>query len=171
MLMPASGIINHILKSLGISNYSINFLGEANTAMVTLIVMGTWRFAPFMIIMFLSRLQTISQELYDAARIVGANAWKEFWYVTIPWLSPTIIVATILRIMWTFKDFSTVYLLTKGGPVDATRTLPLFIYQLAFSNNNMGAAAAVSIMMLLIQMPIIIWYLRRYEMAEERITL
>ncbi len=171
LLNPLTGMVGYVMyDTLHIVDKPVHFLGNPDLALISVTMIGTWIFLPFMMLMFLARMQTASIELYDAAKIDGANAWQEFWYVTIPWLLPTIIVAALLRTMWLFKNFAIIFLLTNGGPLDYTTTLPVHIYRTAFSDYKMGEAAAISILMLLVQFPIIIAYLRRYSKAEEQIA-
>lgn len=171
MLNPLTGIVNYIFHDLlGIFGEAYNWLGDAQLAMLAAITMGVWKFVPFMIIMFLARLQTTPLELHDAAKIDGANAWQEFRYVTLPWLRPTIIIAVLLRTMWLFKEFDSIFLLTGGGPSQATRTLPLLIHYVAFQKRHMGEAAAVSMLMLVLFLPLAFLYLRNYQKSEEDIT-
>ena len=171
MLNPLTGIVGYITYDvLHLVDKPVHWLGDMHLALPTVIVVTAWRFVPFMVIMFLARLQTTPIELYDAVKIDGANAFQEFWYVTLPWLKPTVIIAALLRTMWLFKNFAIIFLLTGGGPLDATTTLPVRIYNVAFSEYKMGEAAAISILMLLVQLPAIVIYLRRYSTAEEQIA-
>ncbi len=171
MLNPLTGIINYIFHDQLEILPDINWLGDSDYAMWAVIGMGAWKLVPFMIIMFLARLQTTSPELYDAAKIDGANPWQEFWHITIPWLRPTILVAALLRTMWLFKDFDMIYLMTQGGPLASTRTLPLLIFFAAFDKRKMGEAAAISIMMLVLILPLAFFIMRYYKKSEDQITL
>jgi multiple sugar transport system permease protein len=108
MLAPATGIINYVLvDQLGVLDYPINWLGDPKMAMPAVIIVGIWKYIPFMVILFLARLQTTPLDLYDAAKIDGANGFQVFWYITLPWLTPTIIIATLLRTNWLFNHFNT----------------------------------------------------------------
>lgn len=172
MLNPLTGIVNYIgFDILGVFPESYNWLGDPNLAMLAAITMGVWKFVPFMVIMFLARLQTTPLDLHDAAKIDGANLWQEFRNVTLPWLMPTIIIAVLLRTMWLFKEFDSIFLLTGGGPLRATRTLPLLIHYVAFQKRHMGEAAAVSMLMMVLFLPLAFLYLRNYQKSEEQITL
>ncbi len=172
MLNPLTGMVGYVMHDvLGLVNQPVHWFGNPKLALPTTIVIASWRFVPFMVLLFLARLQTMPLELSDAAKIDGANSWQEFWYVTVPWLLPTIIIAALLRTMWLFKNFEIIFLLTGGGPLHYTTTLPVRVYNVAFSDYKMGEAAAISILMLLVQLPIIIIYLRRYSRAEEEINM
>ena len=171
MLNPLTGIVGYAMHDvLHLVDKPVHWLGNPKLALTTTVFVASWRFVPFMVLLFLARLQTLPLELLDAVKIDGANAWQEFWYVTFPWLLPTVIIAALLRTMWLFKNFEIIFLLTGGGPLHYTTTLPVRVYNVAFSDYKMGEAAAISILMLLVQLPVIIIYLRRYAKAEEELS-
>lgn len=107
---------------------------------------------------------------YAAAKIDGANAWQLFWYITLPWLKPIILVALMLRTIWLFKHFDLVYLMAFGGPMNATTTVPVLIYQTAFDELRMGRAATISMYLVLILFIAAILYTWAYARAEEQLT-
>ncbi len=141
MLDPVNGIVN------AVTGLQINWLGKPATAMLTAIAVNTWRFFPFVEIAILARLQTISPSLYEAADIDGANAFQKFYHITLPELSSVIFVVALLRTIWTFNDFQLIYILTGGGPMNATEILPLLAYREAFDNNNIGMGCTVAMFM------------------------
>lgn len=141
MLDPVNGIVN------AVTGLQINWLGKPTTAMLTAIAVNTWRFFPFVEIAILARLQTISPSLYEAADIDGANAFQKFYHITLPELSSVIFVVALLRTIWTFNDFQLIYILTGGGPMNATEILPLLAYREAFDNNNIGMGCTVAMFM------------------------
>lgn len=141
MLDPVNGIVN------AVTGLQINWLGKPGTAMLTAIAVNTWRFFPFVEIAILARLQTISPSLYEAAEIDGANALQKFFHITLPELSSVIFVVALLRTIWTFNDFQLIYILTGGGPMNATEILPLLAYREAFDNNNIGMGCTVAMFM------------------------
>ena len=145
MLDPVNGIINTVLQP--ITGTSINWLGKPGTAMLSAITVNTWRFFPFVEIALLARLQTISPSLYEAAEIDGANAFQRFFHITLPELSSVMFVVALLRTIWAFNDFELIYILTGGGPMNATETLPLLAYREAFDNNNIGMGCTVAMFM------------------------
>lgn len=171
MFSPLTGVVNYLLVDvLGLLGEPIAWLADPKMAMIAIIIVGIWKYVPFMIILFLARLQTTPLELYDAAKIDGANPWQEFWHITLPWLWPIIIVAMLLRTLWLFNHFDMVYLMAFGGPLYATTTLPVLIRTTAFDLNEIGKAAAISMMMVLILIVTSFSYLRYYERAEEQIS-
>ena len=145
---PLSGLLNHALLDLGLIATPIAFLSERSTAMGSVIVAHVWRAFPFYAISFLAGMQTIAQELYDAAQVDGASRWQQFRHVTLPGLYHIIGVVLLLTTIWTANAFEPVYLLTGGGPSDATMVYTLLAYTLGMVNLRLGEAAAVSTLFL-----------------------
>jgi multiple sugar transport system permease protein len=171
LLNPSIGIINYLLvDALHLFKQPILWLMRPESALLAVILVGIWKYVPFMIILFLGRLQATPLELYDAAKIDGAGGWKLFWHITFPWLKPTILVALMLRTIWLFNHFDLVYLMAFGGPVQATTTVPVLIHQVAFNDMRMGRAAAISMFLVVILFFAAIAYTLFYERAEESIA-
>ncbi|MFN8482715.1 MAG: sugar ABC transporter permease [Anaerolineae bacterium] len=143
---PIAGAFNMILLGLGAQNY-VDFLGTKELAMPSVIVATFWRGFPFWVISFLAALQTIPNELYEAAAIDGAGAWQRFLNITLPSLRHVILLVFLLSTIWTANSFENVWLLTQGGPSDATMTFPVLAYY-SLQNLRLGEAAAVSVAML-----------------------
>ena len=140
------------------------WLGDPGWAMFSVILVNVWRGLPFFAISFLAALQTIPQELYDAADIDGATGWRKFWHVTLPMIKPVAIVVVVFSVVVTFADFQLVYVLTRGGPNNETHLLATLAYQLGMTSGNIGQGAAVALFMLPILASVIVfqlWYLRR----------
>jgi multiple sugar transport system permease protein len=154
------GIVNFLLVTLGVVDMPVNWLGSMPNAMLSVIVVGAWKYFPFVVIAVLARLQTIPQQLYEAATIDGAGAWGRFWDVTLPQLRDVLGVVILLRAIWDFKEFDLIWLLTAGGPLNHTRTLPLLVYQEAFGLNEMGRAAAYAVLMMAVMLVFMLTYLR-----------
>ena len=157
------GVLNHALMWTRITDMPVDWLGTMPNAMVSLILVGAWKYFPFVVIAVLARLQTIPDELYEAATIDGAGAISRFWDITMPQLREVLVVIVLLRTIWDFKEFDLIYLLTGGGPVISTQTLPLLVYKEAFALNEMGSASAVAVMMMLFMLVFMFFYLRRTE--------
>ena len=158
------GVLNYLLSNVGIEASA--WLSSPKTAMPAVIMVATWKFFPFYVIALLARLQIIPVELYEAARIDGAGVTQAFRYITWPAILPIFLLTIILRIIWTFNKFDIVFLLTGGGPGDATRTLPILIYDKAFLEYNLGNAAAMAIFMFIflgIMGAIYVWISERTE--------
>ena len=147
LYQPIGGGINLVLTQTGIYPEIIDWLGQRSTAMPAVIAASTWRGFPFWFVSFLAGLQAIPKELYESARIDGANAWQRFRHVTLPGLKQVIIVVTLLSSIWTANAFEHVWLLTQGGPSDATMVFPVLAYY-GMQTQRIGEAAAVSVAML-----------------------
>lgn len=147
LYQPIGGGINLILTQTGLYPQVIDFLGSRSTAMGSVIVASVWRGFPFWFVSILAALQAVPKELYEAAIVDGATAWQRFWNVTIPSLMPVIIVTTLLSSIWTANGFEHVWLLTAGGPSDATMVFPVLAY-FGMQTQRIGEAAAVSVYML-----------------------
>ncbi|WP_457090785.1 carbohydrate ABC transporter permease [Microvirga sp. P5_D2] len=140
------GIINAGLISIGVIDKPLLWLNSQSLAMTSVILVGVWKFFPFAVIALLGILQAIPQEQYEAARIDGASVFQQFWRITLPYVMPVFLLTALLRTIWTFHKFEIIYLMTGGGPLDATTTLPILVYLKAFSDFEFGRAAAVAIL-------------------------
>lgn len=142
MLLPGIGIFNEILKNT--IGTQISFLGSQSAAMPTLIILNTWKWLPFGTLLILTALQTIPPEVYEAARVDGANFWKQFIYITFPLLGKVIWFMGYLILVWNFNTFDTIWLTTEGGPGHAMQTLPILVYRRAFKVFRLGEGAAIA---------------------------
>jgi multiple sugar transport system permease protein len=154
------GILNHLMMWAGILDMPLDWLGAMPNAMVSVVLVGAWKYFPFVVIAVLARLQTIPETLYEAATIDGAGAWSRFTDVTLPQLRDVLVVVVLLRAIWDFKEFDLIYLLTGGGPIIGTQTLPLMVYKEAFGLNEMGRASAVAVAMMLVMLVFMVIYFR-----------
>jgi ABC-type sugar transport system permease subunit len=154
------GVINRILLQFGIISKPILFLASAELAKITVIFTGIWKGFPFFTIVILAGLQSIPGDLYESAYIDGADFWKALRYITIPMIKNISIVATTLMFIWNFNNFENIYLLTEGGPVDATFTLPILTYYTAFYRTNIGYASTIGSGMLVVLVFAALLYLR-----------
>ena len=145
-----NGILNTVLLNLGLIEKSVSWLGSVNTAMACVIFVSIWKGFPLVMIQLLAGLQTISEDLYEAAKIDGANAFERFLYVTVPALKPIISTVFILDTVWVFKQFTLIYVQTAGGPGNATMVSAIEIYKRAFSYFEFGYASAESVFILVI---------------------
>ena len=161
MFTPNFSVLNYVLAQTGISRTGVPWLTDPDMAMFSVIIVNTWRGTPFLAISVLAGLQSIPLELYDAAAIDGAGKLHRFRFVTLPLVMPVLLTTLVLSTIWTFSDFGIVYGLTKGGPMNATHVLATLSYGTALSAGNTGEGAAISLTMLPILLPLIIWQLRR----------
>lgn len=139
------GIINYLLKSIGFS--PINWLGNPNINLYSVIVVEAWAAIPFVIMLLLAGLQAIPLDLYEVAEINGANSLQSFWYVTLPQLKGVIKVVLLLTIIWSLNSFTFVHVLTRGGPIHSTEILPLYIYFEGFQYYRFGKSSAGAIIL------------------------
>jgi multiple sugar transport system permease protein len=158
------GIISWMLKNAGLIQRNIAFLGDPVLAMGSVITVNIWRGTPFFAISLLAGLQTIPQDLYEAAAIDGASAWQRFRRVTLPLIMPVLTIVTLFSIIWTFADFQLVYVLTRGGPTNSTHLLATLAYQIGMTAGELGNGAAISLWMfpfMVALVVVVLWYQRR----------
>lgn len=150
MIGDQHGLVNQMIGFLGMD--PVNFLGTENGAIFSVILIKIWRSFPFMMVTILASLQTINTDLYEAAKIDGAGRWLSFRYITLPSIKMISIICCILMTIWCFNDFDTIWLLTQGGPVNATENLIILAYKYTFTKSDVGIGSAVSIFSLIILM-------------------
>jgi multiple sugar transport system permease protein len=141
-------VVSWLLVRMGIIHTYINFLGEPNLARMSTIIANVWRGVPFIAICLLAGLQTISPSLYEAAAIDGANGFQKFWHVTLPMLSPIIAVVMTFSVLFTFTDFQLIWVLTRGGPINATHLMATLSFQRAIPGGALGEGAAIATAMI-----------------------
>ncbi len=140
-------IISWSLMKLGLIQQPINFLGDPLNARISVIVANVWRGIPFVAISLLAGLQTISPSLQEAASLDGATSWQRFRHVTLPLLTPIIAVVMTFSVLFTFTDFQLIYVLTKGGPVNATHLMATLSFQRGIPGGQLGEGAAIAVAM------------------------
>lgn len=145
---PQFSIISWTLVKMGLIHHYINFLGDPWMARASVIVANVWRGIPFVAITLLAGLQTISPALYEAASIDGVTPWQQFRYVTLPLLTPIIAVVMTFSVLFTFTDFQLIYVLTRGGPLNATHLMTTLSFQRAIPGGQLGEGAALAILMI-----------------------
>ena len=145
-LFQTEGPVNQWLALLGID--PIPWLSSTVWAMPVLILLSIWKQIGFNLVVFLTGLQTIPVSRYEAATLDGANAWQQFWYITLPGLRPTLIFAAVTTAIFTLRSFEPVYVITGGGPLNATNLLVYYIYEQAFAQFDFGYAAAAATLLL-----------------------
>ena len=158
-----TGVINHYLGVVGID--PVPWLSNAHWAMAAVIILDVWKNTGFAMLVFLAGLQSIPHEYYEAAQLDGANERQLFWRITIPLLSPTIFFILVIFMIGALQVFDTIIVLTAGGPGDATRSVVMYIYEVAFRTFNMGYAAAVSMTLfaiILVLTALQFWISRRW---------
>lgn len=163
------GILNYILKSLGLIGQNIDWLTSPGTAMVALIAANVWIGIPFNMILISTGLTTIPSELYESAAIDGANKTQSFFRITLPLLRPTIESVLILGFIYTFKVFDLVYVMTGGGPVNSTQVLSTYSYKLSFDMFKYSKGAAVANVLFVILLIVSVFYLKYIYTEEDEV--
>ena len=147
LLGDEMGILNYILRSMG-SN-GIQWLTNGKLAMMSVIIVSVWAGSGYYMVIFIGGLQAIPGELYEAAKIDGSSSWKTFWLITLPLLKSTILVVVVLSTIASFKAYELIVTMTKGGPGYATRFIVQQVYQVAFMEDRMGYASAMSFILMI----------------------
>ena len=158
-LHPQLGILNYLIGFIGIE--PINWLGDPQNAFLTIIFVDIWHQVSFMIILLLAGLASIPEEPYEAARVDGANAFEQFKDITLPYMRPVIIITLLIRLIFALKTYDLIYIMTKGGPGDATDLISYYIYRSAFIGLDLGQAASMSVFLLIV-VCIIVYPLFKY---------
>jgi len=158
-LHPQLGILNYLIGFIGVE--PINWLGDPQNAFLTIIFVDIWHQVSFMIILLLAGLASIPEEPYEAARVDGANAFEQFKDITLPYMRPVIIITLLIRLIFALKTYDLIYIMTKGGPGDATDLISYYIYRSAFIGLDLGQAASMSVFLLIV-VCIIVYPLFKY---------
>lgn len=146
VLNPATGLLNSFLRSVGLSSLALPWLTDPHIALYSVIAVDTWRGVGYIMVILLAGLQTIPKEYDEAAQIDGAGAWQRFWLITLPLLTPAMVVVSVLNILYGLRVFDIVYVMTRGGPGYATEVLATDIFK-AFSQGQWGLGTAVNTVM------------------------
>lgn len=160
------GVINYLLVSVGALEQGRSWLIDPSTALGGTILANVWIGVPFNMVLLLAGLQNIPDSLYEAASIDGASLWQQFTRITFPIMVPVSLSVLLLGLIYTFKVFDLIYVMTGGGPVDTTTVLPLYIYQLSFQQFRFGQGAAAATLMLLSLCAVGVFYLRTVQREE-----
>lgn len=152
------GVLNRIPQQLGLIDGPIYYFGDLQIVMIAVIATGTWKWASFVTIFVLARLQSIPDDLYEAAKVSGASRYQLFRDITLPNLKGVLFIIIFLRGIWMFNKFDIIWVLTQGGPGDVTETAPIFTFKTAFDAGELGMAAAISVLMFLLLLVVGILY-------------
>jgi multiple sugar transport system permease protein len=147
---PVSGFLNHYLLQFGLIERSIAFLGRPRLAMPAIMAADVWQWTPFCFILCLAALQSLPSEPYEAAAVDGASSWQVFQRITLPLVTPAVIVTFLFRLLIALKVFDLVFILTYGGPGSATQVVSFYIYKIGFTMFKTGYAAALTILVLVL---------------------
>jgi multiple sugar transport system permease protein len=157
-LFDQGGLVNYLLVKTHLVAQPVNFLGSTTLALPTLMVADIWKTTPFMALLLLAGLQTISPSLAEAARIDGASAWRYFWRVRLPLLMPALLVAALLRALDAFRVFDLPYVVTGGGPASSTQTMSTYAYNILFSGLEIGYGSAIATAMFITEVLIAVLF-------------
>src|SRR5918995_1967663 len=157
---PEYGALNALLTQLHVIPEYRSWLGTPWMALNMIVVADVWKMTPLAAFFVLAALQTIPRDLYEAAWVDGAGTLRTFFSITLPLLTPTILIILVLRTMEAFKVFDIIYVMTRGGPANGTRTVSLFTYQSAFSDQHFGYGSALSVLIVLVIMALAVTYMK-----------
>lgn len=160
------GIINHMLTGPGFIDKPVGWLTNKDTVMPVMIAINVWKLFPFVAIMVLAGLQSIPNDLYEAARVDGASFWQEVWYIMLPQVRPVIVAVTLLLVIWALNSITIIYAITRGGPANKTLITPIQIFRTAFESVQFNQAAALSVMFFAAVIIIVIFYIRVLASSE-----
>lgn len=160
------GVINDVLVRLGIIESGVAWLGNTATAMTAVIIESVWKGTPFVFVMLLAALQAVPTELYDSAKVDGANSWHRLRFITLPTIRPTLIIAATLTTIYTFNNFNAIWLMTEGGPLRATETLTILVYKRAFQAFDMGEATTVGVITFFTLLVFVVLFGRQYVRSQ-----
>jgi multiple sugar transport system permease protein len=167
MYSDVAGVFNYMLMGTGAVERPVLFLSDPYLAMASVIAVNVWRGFPFFAVTLLAGLQTIGADLYDAAKVDGAGIWARFRHVTLPGLAPIMAVVTLLSTIFTLNDFAIIWLLTRGGPGNATDVLSTLTYKVAIRGLELGKGVAISVLMLPLLIVLIVLLTRFVNQREE----
>jgi multiple sugar transport system permease protein len=161
------GYFNYLLVKWHYIDTAVNPLAQSNLVWAGIVIPAVWFSYPFVMLVFAAALKSISPNIYEAAQIDGASRWQTFTAITLPALKSTFVMVTILQVIWEFSSFDLVYLLTRGGPGNATLTLSLYIYKLAFEYKKIGYACAVATALFLMLAVLIVLCFEIYKYGDK----
>jgi multiple sugar transport system permease protein len=167
MYHPDFGVINSLLRQLGLISQNVNWLGDPDLALWSVVVVNVWKMFPFVMLMLLAGLQAIPRQLYEAAWVDGATIVHTFRYVTLPAMRAVNVVTLLLLIIWTLNSFTIIFVMTEGGPLRSTEVMSIYIYRLAFRNFQFEEAGAVAMILFVVMLLFSIVYIRRLYVKEQ----
>ncbi|NJP95522.1 sugar ABC transporter permease [Nonomuraea sp. FMUSA5-5] len=161
LLLDPSGVVNYVLRTLGLIQEGVNWLGDPDKALWAITFVNIWSGYPFFMISLLAALQGIPGNLYEAAAMDGTNGYQRFVHVTLPQLRPVIVSMAVLDLIWTSQQFALIWMTTGGGPLNTTEMLSTYTYKQAFSEYEFATASAAAVIVLLLTMILAFFYVRQ----------
>jgi multiple sugar transport system permease protein len=162
VLAPDFGLVDLVTRALGLGSY--NWLGDPQLALISVIAIHTWQWTPFAFLVLLATLATLPPDVYEAARLDRASAWRTFIHITLPLIRPAIVMVVIMRLMTALSAFAAIFAATGGGPGSATEILNLYAYRTSFTELNLGYGASLAVVLLSITLAIS-WFMFRLRRA------
>jgi ABC-type sugar transport system permease subunit len=161
MYNPAHGLINQVLRLVGLDQFALGWLSDKDLVMWAIILVAIWRQVGYVMILYLAGLQGIDPTYVDASKVDGCNGWQTFRHVTLPLLAPITVIVVIISVIDSLRAFDLVSVMTRGGPYNSSSVLANFMYIEAFNNYKMGYGAAIAVILFLISLAFILIYLSR----------
>jgi len=166
MYHPANGLINSMLRLVGLDALALGWLSDKNLVMWAIIVVAIWRQVGYVMVLYLAGLQSVDPGLVDASKVDGASGWQTFWHVIFPLLAPITVIVVVVSVIDSLRAFDLVSVMTRGGPYNSSSVLANFMYIEAFNNYKMGYGAAIAVILFLISLVFIFIYLWRILQTE-----
>lgn len=160
LILDPSGVLNYLLRQVGLIHQPIAWLGTTQTAMLALLLINVWAGYPFYMISMLATMQGIPDELYEAAMVDGASPWQQFWNITLPQMRPILLSLGTLDLIWTMQQFPLIWMTTGGGPIHSTEMLSTYTYKLAFNQYQFSMASTSGVVVLIISAALAVVYAR-----------
>jgi multiple sugar transport system permease protein len=145
MLNANYGVVSFVAQAIHLTTKPLNVFGKPATVLAALVLVNAWHWFPLGAVIILGALQTIPEEVLEAAKVDGANGWQTFWKITVPMLGKVLFALGLVGTLWSFNIMDTIYLITRGGPADASTTAPIYVYEAAFKSFRAAQAAAASV--------------------------
>ncbi len=164
---PDTGLLNQLLRAIGLDSLTHTWLGEEGTAIYSIIMVSQWQWVGYCMMLFIVAIQAIPDELFESARIDGANGWQQFIHITMPMVRETTLVMTTITVIGAFKVFDVVWVMTGGGPNHASEVLGNYLYRVGFRNDEMGYASAIASLLFFITLVLTIVQLRLGKTGQE----
>ena len=164
---PSIGLINPLLEAIGIGTSNIDILGNAKSAIFFFVSASQWQYLGYTVVLFIVAMQSISDDIYEAAEIDGANAIQKFSRITVPLMKDTVMINMIIVITGAVRVYDEVYVMTSGGPGRATQTLATYLYQVGFKNDQMGYASAIAFFVFVVTFVLGLFQMKGYDLGED----
>ncbi len=164
---PSIGLINPFLEKLGIDTSGIDILGNAGSAIFGVAAASQWQYIGYTVVLFIVAMQSIAEDIYEAAEIDGADAIQRFFRITVPMMKDTIMINMIIVVTGAVRVYDEVYVMTNGGPGRATQTLATYLYQVGFKNDQMGYASAIAFFVFIVTFVLGLFQMKGYDLGDD----